>query len=72
MEQQWLSSWLVKQGVRAFNLDLIYNATISDFGYLLLPSHNMTKIRLKQLFFMASHMIYSVFQISDNTMFEWK
>ena len=42
---QWLSSWLAEQGVWVSNHGVA--TLISEIGYLLLPSRDMTEILLK-------------------------
>ena len=42
---QWLSSWFAEQGVLGLNLGLA--TSISEIGYLLLPSRDMIEILLK-------------------------
>ena len=44
---EWLSSWLAEQEVLGLIPGLI--ATISEIGYLLLPSHGMAERSLKRL-----------------------
>ena len=43
---EWLSSWLAEQGVPCSNLGL--TTCISEIGYLLLPSRDMTERLLKR------------------------
>ena len=48
-EVEWLSSWLAEEGILGFNLVLA--TSISEIGFLLLPSGDITEILFEWLIF---------------------